>query len=214
MPVLLHVSASSSGPASHSRTVGGALVAGLLDIDSMDVLRRDLAHRPPPHPDRAFVEASLMAAADRGAPERAALALSETFIAEVEAADLVVLDTPMHNFTVPSVLKTWIDHVVRPGRTFHRTAAGKIGLLRDRPVFLVVACGGPVLDPEAGQADLLTPYLHYALATIGLRDVSSLRLESLRRGPAAVDAAASQAAAWIADQVAAWQSRRSTSAIC
>ena len=209
MPVLLHVSASPSGPVSHSRKVGGALVAGLLDIDLMDVVRRDLAHVPPPHPDQAFVEASLMAAADRGLPERAALARSETLIAEIEAADLVVLDTPMHNFTVPSVLKAWIDHVVRPGRTFNRTAAGKVGLLRDRPVFLIVTCGGPVLDPEAGQADLLTPYLQYALATIGLHDVSSLRLESLRRGRAAVEAAERQAAAWIADQAAAWQSRRS-----
>ena len=214
MPVLLHVSASPSGPASQSRKIGGALVAGLLDIDPMDVIRRDLADRPPPYPDKAFVEASLMAAADRGAPERAALALSEALIDEIESADIVVLDTPMHNFTVPSVLKTWIDHVVRPERTFHRTAAGKVGLLRDRPVFLIVTCGGPVFDPEAGQADLLTPYVHYALATIGLRDVSSLRLESLRRGPAAVEAAESKAAAWIADNVAVWQSRRSTRDDC
>ena len=61
-------------------------------------------------------------------------ALSEYLIAELDAADIVVIGTPMNNFTVPSTLKAWIDHIVRIRRTFRSTPAGKVGLLRDRPV--------------------------------------------------------------------------------
>jgi len=70
-----------------------------------------------------------MPPAERGKPERHALALSETLIAEVEAGDAIVISTPMHNFTLPSALKSWIDHIVRSGRTFRSSAGGKVGLL-------------------------------------------------------------------------------------
>jgi len=126
----------------------------------------------------------------------------------------VVIDTPMHNFTVPSVLKAWIDHVVRVGRTFRTTANGKVGLLRDRPVFVVVACGGSVnasdVHTEAdsttsagdhrGQTDFITPYLHYVFATIGLTDVRTLRLEGLRRSGEDRAQADRFSAEWIAGQ--------------
>ena len=59
---------------------------------------------------------------------------SEELIQELESADFVVIGTPMHNFTVPSVLKAWIDHIVRVRRTFDSTKEGYVGRLRDRPV--------------------------------------------------------------------------------
>lgn len=206
MPVLLHLSASPSGAASHSRKTGQALVCGLQEGGGLHVIERDLARFPPPYPDQAFVGASLKAQADRNAADLAALSLSETLITEVETADLVVIDTPMHNFTVPSVLKTWVDYVLRPGRTFRSTATGKVGLLRDRPSFIIIACGGPFSDPTVGQMDFLSPYLCYVLAAAGIHDVSTLRMENLRRGTAAVEEAEKQAANWIMEQVARWRS--------
>ncbi len=149
-----------------------------------------------------------MAEKERGARELAALTYSETLIAELEAADLIVIDTPMHNFIVPSVLKTWVDYVARPGRTFRSTPEGKVGLLSDRPVFTIIACGGSFSAPSAEQTDFLTPYLHYVLATMGLHDVSSLRLENLRRGAVAIERAEAQLAAWIVDQAASWKKRQ------
>ncbi|MDR3519085.1 MAG: NAD(P)H-dependent oxidoreductase [Azospirillaceae bacterium] len=205
MPILLHILASPRGETSHSRRIGRALVSHLKDVV---VVTRDLALQPLPHPDRDFVEASLMAESERGDRQKAALALSERLIAELEDADLIVIDTPMHNFTVPSVLKAWIDQVIRPHRTFRTSPEGKIGLLRNRPVFLVVCCGGSCADGGAAQSDFLTPYLRHALATIGLRDLSVLRLEGLNRGPAAVERADEQASAWIADQVRNWNARQ------
>ena len=209
MPVLLHVSASPSGSASHSRKAGQAFIAKFREIVDIIITERDLSRRPPPYPDQTFVEASLMAAKERGTRELAALAYSETLIVELEAADLVVIDTPMHNFIVPSVLKTWVDYVVRPGRTFRNTPEGKRGLLSNRPVFIIIACGGSFSAPIGReQTDFLTPYLHYVLATVGLHDVFTLRLENLRRGTAAIEQAEAQATAWIIDQATRWQKRQ------
>jgi FMN-dependent NADH-azoreductase len=210
MGVLLHVSASPRGAASHSRRIGRAFIGRLREAENMRVIERDLSLHPLPHPDQAFADASLMAAADRGAAESGALTLSETLIAELETADLVMIDTPMHNFTLPSALKSWIDHVVRAGRTFASTADGKVGLLRDRPVLVVITCGGRFSDTRTGQTDFLTPYLRYVLATMGLCDVSTLRLENLCRGTAAIARAEARAAGWITDKVAGWQERQQT----
>jgi FMN-dependent NADH-azoreductase len=62
-----------------------------------------------------------------------------------------VIGTPMHNFTVPSALKAWIDHIVRVRRTFNVTPAGKVAMLRDRPVFIAVSSGGRFPESERGS---------------------------------------------------------------
>jgi FMN-dependent NADH-azoreductase len=202
MTTLLHVAASARGAASISRHVASDLIDALSrDNPAVHVIERDLAAEPPPHPDAAFVAASLMAEAERGDDERRALERSEGLIAELEASDIVVVSTPMHNFAAPSALKAWIDYVVRPGRTFRAAPAGKVGLLTDRPILAIVACGGRFEDGGSGQPqiDHLGPYLRYVLGTIGLTDFEMLRLEQLRRGPEAVERGLA-AAAWIEAQ--------------
>jgi FMN-dependent NADH-azoreductase len=112
------------------------------------------------------------------APPSGALDLSEALIQEVEAADVIVIGTPMNNFTVPSVLKAWIDQVLRAGRTFKSTPAGKVGMLRDRPVFIGVASGGVFTGEHANQPDFLTPYLSLALGCIGLKTLQFLAVQA------------------------------------
>jgi Flavodoxin-like fold/Cupin len=79
-------------------------------------------------------------------PLKGALDLSEMLIQEVEAADVIVIGTPMHNLTVPSVLKAWIDRILRAGRTFKSTPAGKVGMLR------VVRCSSASLPVASSPA--------------------------------------------------------------
>lgn len=203
MSRLLHVRASARGADSHSRRFGNQLVASLQRSRAFEVIARDLAADPLPYPGPAFVTASLMADRERGAIEIADLALSERLIQELEEADAVVIDTPMHNFTVPAALKTWIDYVVRPNRTFLPSSDGKVGLLHDRPVYVVIACGGGFETRAGSQEDHLTPYLLYVLSTVGLRNVHTLRLDRLRRGDEALAQASQLAGAWIADILAA-----------
>jgi FMN-dependent NADH-azoreductase len=101
------------------------------------------------------------------APLEGSLVRAEALIEEVEAADVIVIGTPMHNLTVPSVLKAWIDQILRAGRTFKSTPAGKVGMLRDRPVFIAIASGGVFTGERASQPDFLTPYLSVVLGSAG-----------------------------------------------
>jgi FMN-dependent NADH-azoreductase len=202
MTTLLHIRVSSKGEASHSRRIGGDLLGRLAaDRPDLRVVVRDLGQAPPPHPTRPYVTASLMLDEARGAAEREALTYSEQLIAELEAAQLVVIDSPMHNFTVPSALKAWIDHVVRPRRTFRSTPTGKVGLLADRPVLAVVACGGSFAEGPAQQQDFFSPYLRYVLGSIGITSIDFLRLDNMTRGAEPVEKANAYAAEWIARTV-------------
>jgi FMN-dependent NADH-azoreductase len=145
------------------------------------VVRRDLARDPPPIVDAAFATAMIAhqtADSARGVP---ALEVSERLIAELEACDLLLLSTPMHNFTVPALLKAWVDQVVRFGRTFRSTPDGKIGLLEDRPTFVLVATGSHIIGDRARQPDFLTPYLTAILHTIGIRAVHFVHIEGMSR---------------------------------
>ncbi len=153
---------------SHSRRLSAAIVARLLDVaPDASISRRDLATAPIPHvaPDYAT---ALSSPATLAAPPAGALDFSEMLIREVEAADAIVIGTPMYNLTVPSVLKAWIDRILRAGRTFKSTPSGKVGMLRDRPVFIGIASGGVFSGERANQPDFLRPYLSVVLGSIGL----------------------------------------------
>jgi FMN-dependent NADH-azoreductase len=119
--------------------------------------------------------------------------MSETLINELERADAVVIATPMHNLTVPAVLKAWIDQIVRIHRTFSSTPRGKVGKLADRPVYIVIASGGWFSGPSPtgapAQPDFLTPYLRTIFSTIGIRDIHVMALEGVTRGPAMLERA-------------------------
>ena len=157
------------------------------------IIERDLAAEPPPHPDRALYDA-ILSPADNDDPR---FALSERLIGELEAADWIVIGTPMNNFTLPSTLKAWVDHIVRIRRTFASTRQGKVGLLRDRPLIVVSAHGGFVGDAPPAQPDFLTPYLSAVFHTIGITQLEFIRLEGVTRGSEAVDRALAAARDWL-----------------
>lgn len=183
----------SPRPQAWSRRVAQDTTARIAALrPNAGIIARDIAADQPPHPDRDLYDAILSSTPD-GDPR---FVLSERYIAELEAADFVVIGTPMNNFTVPSTLKAWVDHIVRIRRTFHSTPEGKIGLLRDRPVIVVSAHGGYVTRPPV-QPDFLTPYLQAVFETIGIPSAEFLRLEGMSRGPEAVARALDAAATWI-----------------
>lgn len=140
------------------------------------------------HVDGGYARA-LAAPADPDGTAAGALAVSDRLIAALRAADVLVIATPMHNFTVPSALKSWIDHVLRVRHTFRIEPQGKIGTLADRPVYVAVSSGGLFSGPLARQPDFLTPYLRHALATMGLMQVQVFSVEGTARGPELLEAA-------------------------
>lgn len=197
MARLLHVCASPRGAQSHSLHCARALLTQWqTSVGDLHIVERDVSALA--HPDAHFVAASLRAPALRNTTDHAALALSEQLLEELDSADVLLISTPMYNFSLPSGLKAWVDYIVRPQRSFVSTPQGKHGLLKDRPVRLLMAAGGPL---ESGlQQDFLSPYLRYVLHTIGLTQMEVLQLPNMQREPEKIAASLDQAADWIAQQ--------------
>jgi FMN-dependent NADH-azoreductase len=186
---ILYLSCSPKGAASICQSFAQEVLARLAQRDpGARVVHRDLAAAPP-----AFVDAGFCAAIMDPAGSHAAFAASELLIEELDRAGALVIATPMHNYAAPAVLKAWIDQIVRIHRTFASTPAGKVGMLRDRPVYVVVASGGWFSGPSPtgtpAQPDFLTGYLRAVLNTIGLKDIHILTLEGVTRGPEVRDRA-------------------------
>lgn len=176
---ILHID-SSPRQESHSRQLSAAIVEKLLEVaPGASITRRDLGAEPLPHTVAEYAFA-LSTPATLAAPPEGALDFSKALIREVETADVIVIGTPMYNFTIPSILKAWIDQILRVGRTMKSTPAGKVGMLRDRPGFIAAASGGVFTGERANQPDFLTPYLTLALNSIGLKPLQFLPLQAPR----------------------------------
>ena len=194
MGTILYLRCSPRGADSFSSRMAEEVVARLLDHHpGAAIVFRDLSADPPPLVDAGF-SAAILGPAGATPP---ALATSEVLIRELEAADVLVIATPMHNYGVPAVLKAWVDQIVRIDRTFASTPGGKVGKLPDRPVWIVVASGGWFSGPSPtgapAQPDFLTPYLRAVLGTIGIRDLRVLTLEGVTRGADIAEAAIARA---------------------
>jgi FMN-dependent NADH-azoreductase len=171
---LLHLTFSPRGEESESTQLSQAIVKQLCSLHSVSrIIRRDWRLHVTSAIDADYAKALANAArnnADKLSYE-GSLQESERLICELEEADVVVIGTPMHNFTVPASLKTWIDLVVRVNRSFNITPAGKVGTLDSKPVYIAIASGGFFGSEHSRQPDFLTPYLKAILATIGLHDL-------------------------------------------
>lgn len=189
---ILHMTCSPRGQASESNRLSQKIV-GLLQASRPAAIRvnRAIGGGALSHVDANYALAQHSSTAEIF--PQGSIFRSEELIQELESSDVVVIGTPMHNLTVPSALKAWIDHVVRARRTFNVTAEGKAGTLRDRPVFVAVASGGRYSGERARQPDFLTPYLRAILGTIGLRDLNFFSVQGTGLGPDAVAEARAQA---------------------
>jgi FMN-dependent NADH-azoreductase len=179
---ILHVTSSPRGGASYSNRVAARVLDELRQRNpGASVITRDLARDPLPHIGEDFVAATRSPAGPQSDAQRNLLALSDTLVDELLAADIVVIATPMINFTIPSNLKTWVDYVARAGRTFSYSEAGPKGLVTGKHVILVAARGGVYAANPA--LDFQVPYLKGVLAFLGMTDVEVLEVEGTAFGP-------------------------------
>ncbi|RED54220.1 FMN-dependent NADH-azoreductase [Aestuariispira insulae] len=152
-------------------------------IDDPKVVHRDIGQNPPPHLDQATIGSFYTMPEQRSAEQKLAIALSETLIAELREADVIVIGAPMHNFGSPSSLKTWFDHVARVGETFRYTENGPEGLLKNKKVFVITARGGNYAEgAPAAPMDIQAPYIRTVLGFIGLTDVTFIHSQGLNMG--------------------------------
>lgn len=154
------------------------------------VLSRDLAADPLPHLDAEAFAGFLADAAERSPAQQAAVAVSDSLIAELRQADAVVLALPMYNFTVPSTFKAWMDRVARAGVTFRYTENGPEGLLDPKPLYVFCARGGQY----SGTAnDTQTRLIEMFFGMLGFKEIHFTYAEGLAYGEEAAAAALEQA---------------------
>lgn len=181
---ILQLNSSLRGAQSESIRVANAITAKLIAANPGATVKvRDLVADKHPILDEATLGALFTPAAQRTPEQAARVALDDALIAEVQAADVIVMGAPMYNFAMPVQLKGWFDAVARAGVTFRYTEAGQEGLLKNKKVYVAAARGGIY----AAEADPQVPQLVTLLNFLGLKDHTFVYSAGQALGP---DAAA------------------------
>ena len=195
MTKVLIIDSAATGAASVSKRLTGEL-AGL---EGARIVRRDIGADPIPHLGTDTVAAIRTGEASTEAGAQA-LALSDALIAELRAADVLVIGAPMYNFGIPSTLKAWFDHVLRARVTFRYTEKGPEGLVTGKKAIVVESRAGLYSEGPMAALDSQEPHLRTLLAFMGITDVTFVRAEGLAFGPEA----AAQAIAKAGEQLGAF----------
>lgn len=194
---ILQVNSSARTTGSHSTRLAADIVARLQAANPAAThTLRDLGRNPHPALDEATLQALFTPADQRNPAQAARVGQDDALIAEVQAADVVVLGVPMYNFGVPAALKNWIDAIARTGVTFKYTDKGPLGLLQGKKVYVALARGGLYRDTPA---DTQVPYLKAVLGFLGMTDIQFVYAEGLAMGPEAEQKALASAEAQIED---------------
>ncbi len=192
---ILQVNSSARAQGSQSTEIANRIVARLkAQNPAAQLVLRDLSTQPHPVLDEAALGALFTPAAQRTAAQNARIALDDALIAEVQAADVLVLGVPMYNFGVSAQLKNWIDAIARVKVTFQYTENGPEGLLKGKKVYVAFARGGKY---RGTPTDTQLPYLKTVLGFLGMTDVQPVFAEGLAMGPEAVATAFATAQAEI-----------------
>ena len=197
---ILQINASIRHEGANSTRIADAIVGRLQSAHpDAKLSRRDLSANPPAVLDNAALGALFTAPEQRTPAQAARVALDDALIAEIQAADRIVLGVPMYNFGIPVQLKSWLDAIARNGVTFRYTANGPEGLLKGKKVYVAFARGGRYRGTEA---DTQTPYLKTILGFLGITDVHFIYAEGLNMGDEAAQQGFAQAEADIAAALA------------
>jgi FMN-dependent NADH-azoreductase len=194
MSNILILDSAATGEASVSRKLTDALAAKLGRRPGAKIVRRDVGSDPIPHLD-GETTAAIRGAAASTDKARDAVALSDRLVAELKAADVLVIGAPMYNFGMASTLKAWFDHVLRAGITFRYSEAGPEGLVTGKKAIVIETRGGLYSSGPAAAMDSQEPHLRTMLGFIGIDDIAFVRAEKLGFGPEAVEAAIAAATA-------------------
>ena len=194
MSNILHITASIRGDESISNSLGNSLINGLVSKTGARVTHRDLSRNDLPFIDEARFAANLAPADERSADQAELAQIADTLIAELQAADTIVLSVPVYNFGVPAVVKAWADLVARAGTTFKYTENGPVGLLEGKKAYITTASGG---TPIGSEMDFMSSWLTFFLGFLGIKDVEVIAADGImsQDGEAKIAAAKDKVAA-------------------
>ena len=194
MSNILLVTSSPRGEASHSTRVATELANKLqAALPGSTLKKRDLVANPLPHSEPDYASGIFTPAEARTPRQTEVVCVSDAAVDELLAADHIILATGFINFSISSTLKSWIDHIMRSGRTFSYGANGPQGLVTGRKVYVVLASGGVYSEGPGAVMDFAVPYLKSVLAFNGMTDVEIIRVEGAAKGEEALNAALAKA---------------------
>ncbi|MBC6610542.1 FMN-dependent NADH-azoreductase [Hymenobacter sp. BT507] len=177
---ILNIVSSPRGDQSFSIKLADGIISKLQEANpGSTITTRDLATNPFPHLEAAKLQSLFTPAPDRTPEQQAAAKHSDDAIAEVQAADVVVIGAPLYNFGIPSVLKAWVDHLCRAGITFKYVDGQPQGLIKGKKVYVAMSSGGIYSEGPAASYDFVAPYLQAVLGFLGMTDVTVVRVEGV-----------------------------------
>ncbi len=175
---LLNLEVSPNGESSSSLQVSRHLLEKFKgEIPGISITTRDLDAQPIPHLTGADIGAAFTPPEARTPEQQEVIKLSDQLVDELLAADVLLISSPIWNFGLPSVLKAWVDHIVRVGRTISFSSQGPKGLVPQKKVFVVVSSGGVFSQGPYAVHDHFVPSIRSILGCIGLTDVEVIRVE-------------------------------------
>lgn len=178
---ILQIIASARGAESYSTRLSQGIIDKLLAAQpGSTVVVRNVATQPFPHLEEAHLQAYFTPAEGRSPEQQQAVRHSDEAIAQVMAADALVIGVPFYNFSIASSLKAWLDHLTRAGITFRYTPTGPEGLIRGKKVYLAIASGGIYSEGPQQPYDFAAPYLRWMLGFLGMTDVTVARAEGVK----------------------------------
>ena len=165
---ILRVDSSAKTENSESRRLTDRIIDGLkTNGKSLDVTVRDL-NQSLPQVNTAWIEANNTPSDDHNDEHKKTLALSNTLVGEIEAADTLIIGVALYNFSITASLKLWIDLVCRARKTFAYVDGSPKGLMTGKKAIICFASGG---TPFESDIDFASGYLKHILGFIGITDV-------------------------------------------
>lgn len=181
MPHLLQIDASSQPDISHSKMLADVYQQQWLKHVSGDLTQHSLIDMNLPHVNNDFIGAMFTPTEERTAEQQQTLNVSDDLVFELKQTSTLLISTPMYNFSIPSQLKAYFDHVIRAGETFRYGENGPEGLLNIEEVIVVVSSGGDYTAPPMDNMNHVKPYLSTLLGFIGLTNVTWIEAPNMSR---------------------------------
>lgn len=173
---ILHIDSAITAEASVSRKLTAAIVDKLKAAHpDATVTYRDLNEGVPPIDTDWF--AAVRLTPEHPTPEQQALIdISDAYLAEVQAADVLVIGMPVYNFNLSAQLKNWLDQIARAGKSFRYTAEGPEGLLKGKRAIIAYSAAG---TPLGSDLDHASGYIRFMLGFMGITDVDFVAADSM-----------------------------------
>lgn len=182
MKHILHLMSSIQGKESYSIKLGNAIIEKIQEkypnstVEELNLVDLNIPHLNPESLRKLFTPADYL-----NDEEKESISLANQLLKQLLAADIIVIGAPLYNFTIPSTLKSWIDHITRPGITFGYGADGRpVGMVTGKKIYVAMASGGVYSEGPGKPNDFVVPYLPAFLGFLGMTDLTAFRAEGLK----------------------------------